>query len=47
VAAVKINTKYSGQLNPNEMLSIPAAIDALNVATKHARLDALTGLPPL
>jgi hypothetical protein len=46
-AATNVNIRYSGQANPNEMLTIPAAIDALNVATKHARLDALTGLPPL
>jgi hypothetical protein len=29
------------------MLTIPAAIDALNVATKHASVVALTGFPAL
>jgi hypothetical protein len=45
VAAVNVNVMYPGQLNPNQMLSIPAAIDALYVATKHAMVVALTGLP--
>ena len=43
-AAVNVKLTYSGQLNPSEMLSITAAIDALNVVTKHAKPDALTGL---
>ena len=46
-AATNVNIRYPGQPNPNEMLSIPAAIDALNVATKHASVVALTGLPVL
>jgi hypothetical protein len=45
VAAVNVNTRYPGQVNPNEILSIPAATDAVNVATKHANPDALAGLP--
>jgi hypothetical protein len=43
-AAVSVKLRYPGQLNPTEMLSITAAMDALNVATKHAHADALTGL---
>jgi len=43
--AVSVNIRYSGQFNPNEMLSIIAAIDALNVAAEHAKADVLTGFP--
>jgi hypothetical protein len=42
---VSVNIRYSGQFNPNEMLSIIAAIDALNVAAEHAKADVLTGFP--
>jgi hypothetical protein len=46
-AAVNVNTRYPGQLNPSEMPSITAEIDAINVGIKQASTDALTGLPAL